>query len=816
MSDPLPAVVRRIAVATVLMIAAAVLPAVLTAPAPATAGTVSTYPEFPYSATDYTEPRRGQFHFSARSGWMNDVNAPLYYRGTYHLFFQHNPHGLGWDTMHWGHATSTNLTHWTQKPIALEPGVHPGDLWSGGGVVDTANTSGLKSGDDDPIVVFTGTNGVSMAYSTDGAKTFASYDNGRKLVTMPGTSRDPKVLWHEPTQRWVMVIWSDAGGNGVNFYTSPDLITWTFRSRYAASWLFECPDLFVLPLDGNNAAQRWVLTDAGGKYVVGSFDGATFSSTWTTPQAMDHGRNNFNGTFYAGLTFANMPDDRIVQMAWQPGNTGSTWTGNASIPVRLGLRTLPEGVRVTRNPVAEVAALRTGTQTWTNRTVSTDPATNPLAGVTADTYELEAEFDVSAATAARFGFRLHTRADGSHDRAVTYDRATQTLDGKPLPAIDGRVGLRLLVDRGQLEIFGNDGTFSWTDNVAFDSAPTSQGISLFAEGGSVRLSTLRLHRIGSTWGVGESTLESNLTGPWRPAGGAWSDTVEGKRGSVDGDGFYLSAQSGGDGSYEGDLRLETATAAGLTFRASADTTGHYTANIDANGLVKLWRPGRDIAVHPTPIERRRTYHLKVVANGSRLRVYLDHAPTPVIDATDTAYATGRFGANVFGGAAIVQHLNADAAGFATTVGTRWRTVGGTWTVPGAGVRGRSAGNAFLLSERTGTDFTYAGEVRVETGAAVALTFRASADATRHYTVNVDTGGVVKFWRPGRVIAEHPTTIRPGRTYQLRVVATGSRFRVYLDGGAVPVIDATDTSYASGLFGLNVFEGAGLVQNVTVS
>jgi fructan beta-fructosidase len=155
----------------------------------------------------------------------------IYYRGTYHLFTQDNPHGLDGDTKRWGHATSPDLAHWTQKPIALEPGVHPGDLWSGNGVVDVNNVSGLRTGDDDPILVFSAPNGVIVHYSTDGAKTFQTYDGGRKVATPSGTSRDPKVFWHAPSNRWVMVVWSDGGGNGGNLYTSTDLLNWTFRSR---------------------------------------------------------------------------------------------------------------------------------------------------------------------------------------------------------------------------------------------------------------------------------------------------------------------------------------------------------------------------------------------------------------------------------------------------------------------------------------------------------------------------------------------------------------------------------------------------------
>lgn len=620
----------------------------------ATTGDPASYPEFPYPHTNYDEPLRGQYHFSPRAGWMNDINAPLYYRGTYHVFFQHNPHSLAWDTMHWGHATSPDLVHWTQKPIALEPGVHPGDLWSGGGVVDTANTSGLRSGTDDPIVVFTGTNGVRAMYSTDGAKTFQPYDGGRVLVTPPGTSRDPKVFWHAATQRWVMAVWVDDNGTGVRFYTSPNLLDWTYRSRYDAGWLVECPDLVALPVDGDPADVRWVLSDASGEYVVGSFDGSTFSTTWAGPQRMDHGRNDFHGTFYGGLTFENMPNGRVVQMVWQPGNHGSTWTGNASFPATLGLRTYPEGVRVTRNPVAELSTLRTGTRSWTNSTVTTDPGSNPLAGIAADSYELIAEFDVAGASADRFGFRLNARDAGGFDRAIVYDRATGLLDGVPVPAESGRVRLRVLVDRGQVEIFGNDGRSSTTDNVNF-TASGNQGIQAFAEGGSVRLTSLTFHRLSSAWGWGESTLESNLAGPWRAVRGTWTDESAGKRGAASGgDGFYLSNQQATDLTYEADVRPDSAgAAAGITFRAAADASTHYTANVDTAGLVKLWRPGRDIAVSPAPIQPGQTYHLKVVAQGSNLEVYLDGAL--VIDATDTAYAGGLLGLNVFNGSAVIQN-----------------------------------------------------------------------------------------------------------------------------------------------------------------
>ncbi|HEX8343979.1 MAG TPA: glycoside hydrolase family 32 protein, partial [Actinoplanes sp.] len=503
---------------------------------PASAGAPGDYPEFPYPDTAYDEPHRGQFHFSARAGWMNDVNSPVYHNGVYHLFFQHNPHGLQWDTMHWGHATSPDLVHWTQRPIALEPGVHPGDLFSGGGVVDTANTSGLGTGPDAPIVVFTGTNGVSVAYSNDGGRTFQSYDGGRKVFTMPADSRDPKVLWHAPTRRWVLVVWSSAGGNAAHFYTSPDLLDWTFRSRYAADWLFECPDLYALRIDGDGAL-TWVLNDAAGQYVTGSFDGATFTADAPAPRRMDQGNAGFTGSYYAGLTFTGVPGDRVVQMAWMPGNRGSTWTGSATVPVELGLRSSPAGPLVTRTPVAELASLRGEPKAFTGRTVTADPATDPLAGVAGDTYEVVAEFDAAASTAGRFGIRAGVRPDGTHQRAATYDTRARTLNGERLDPAGGRVRMRMLVDRGQFELFAGDGQVSITEAVAFDPAPASRGVRVFAEDGSARLVSLRWYPLRSAWGRGEATLESNLRGDWRAAGGTWTDVAGGKRGNAPGDAF---------------------------------------------------------------------------------------------------------------------------------------------------------------------------------------------------------------------------------------------------------------------------------------
>ncbi|WP_460849511.1 GH32 C-terminal domain-containing protein [Phytohabitans suffuscus] len=619
------------------------------------AGTPQDYPEFPYPVTNYQEDNRGQYHFSARGGWINDVNAPLYYDGVYHLYYQHNPHGLRWDTMHWGHAVSTDLVHWQQKPIALEPGVHPGNLWSGGGVVDSANVSGLKDGDEDPIIVYSGTDGVTVFYSNDGGYTFKTYDGGRPVAVPQGTSRDPKVFWDKASGRWGMVVWSDHGGNGVDFYTSDDLLHWTFASRYQANWLFECPDMVPMPLDGDPSKARWVLSDASGEYVVGTFDGARFTSDWTQPQRFNHGQNSGDGSYYAGLTFTNMPDNRIVSMAWQPGNSGTIWTGNLTFPVEMRLATVNGAPRVLSTPIGEVERLRTSTQVWKNRVLNGGNAGALLDGVRADTYEIDAEFRIPRGGRSHFGFRLGEGKDGWYDHEVGYDTANGTLGGVPMPPVGDRVKIRMLVDRGQLEIFGNDGRVYQSLNVNFDSLPGGDTVELFADG-RIHLERLTFHELGSIWG-GESTLVDNLGGQWYSDSGVWSDATGGKKGTSGGDAFYLNTRGGGDFTYEADVRLDSGIAAAITFRANRDATRHYTANIDALAkVVKLWRPGRDIATYPLDVQHGRTYHLKVVADGPRLRVYLDGGATPVIDAVDDTIASGQFGLNVFNGTAVVQNV----------------------------------------------------------------------------------------------------------------------------------------------------------------
>ena len=214
-----------------------------------------------------------------------------------------------------------------------------------------ANTSGMKRGEDDLLAAaYTSTGrGECIIFSHDRGRTWTEFA-GNPVVKHQG--RDPRLLWHEPTKRWVMAVYDESDGKRwIAFYTSPDLKAWTFGSRIEG--FFECPDLFELPVDGDATRRKWVLTAASSEYMVGQFDGTTFHPE--TPKLPGHrGRG-----FYAAQTFSQDPRGRVVQIGWLQTNTpGMPFNQGMSLPLELSLHTTPDGPRLAWQPVEELKALR--------------------------------------------------------------------------------------------------------------------------------------------------------------------------------------------------------------------------------------------------------------------------------------------------------------------------------------------------------------------------------------------------------------------------------------------------------------------------
>jgi sucrose-6-phosphate hydrolase SacC (GH32 family) len=437
----------------------------------------------------YDETYRPQFHFTARKNWLNDPNGLVYYQGEYHLFFQHNPRGRQWGNMTWGHAVGPDLVHWEQLPDALEPDAL-GTMFSGSAVVDRDNTGGFARGSEKTLAALYTAAGKPftqcLATSTDRGRTWVKYDKNPVVAHIVGENRDPKVIWHAPTARWVMALYKDK--NDFCFLTSPDLKTWTHLQDLTVPGCAECPDFFALALDGDPTRVKWVWTAANGHYLVGDFDGKRF-----TPQGgalpSDRGKN-----FYAAQTYSDLPerDGRRVQIAWMSGGRYPAMPFNQqmSFPCELKLKTFPEGPRLCRTPVREIDSLHGRAREWSALTLK--PGANPLAGLTGELFDIRAE--VEPGTAEEFGFKCRgqTVKVSSREKKITCLGASADL----VP-VDGRVQLQILVDRTSLEVFANDGKVSLTSCCL--PRPDDQSLEMFATGGTAKVVSLAVYPLRSAW-----------------------------------------------------------------------------------------------------------------------------------------------------------------------------------------------------------------------------------------------------------------------------------------------------------------------------
>ena len=441
----------------------------------------------PDAANLYREPGRPQFHFTSRRGWLNDPNGLVFFEGEYHLFYQHNPYGWDWGNMHWGHAVSRDLVRWTELPIVLYPKQYGDWAFSGSAVVDHRNTSGFGTGSAPPLVAaFTSTGrGECLVYSLDRGRSWTEYP-GNPVVRHSG--RDPRLLWHEPTHRWVMAVYDEENGRrSIVFHSSPDLKTWTRESRIDG--FFECPDLFELAVEGEPDRKLWVLSAADGEYLLGQFDGKTF-----TPEPGGKHRTWF-GHFYAAQTFSDEPKGRRVQIGWAQGITfpGMPFNQQMTVPCELTLRPTDDGVRMFARPVAEVESLRTGT-----KRASADAGGFGSGGETA-LGPLGDLLDISAQAVIGASGKLTLALPGV---AISYDESRKMLTcngaSAPMTPVTGSIRLRVLVDRGSVEVFGNDGRVAISQALR-TRAGTDRSLKARQEGQGTGFRSIEVDDLRSAW-----------------------------------------------------------------------------------------------------------------------------------------------------------------------------------------------------------------------------------------------------------------------------------------------------------------------------
>lgn len=435
----------------------------------------------------YRESNRPQVHYTQRRGWNNDPNGLLYYDGEYHLFYQHNPYEREWENMHWGHAVSRDLIHWTELQEALYPDEH-GTMFSGSAVIDYKNTSGFgKEGVPPMVAIYTAASSdrqvQCIAYSLDKGRTWTKYaenpviDSKDKWNSVD--TRDPKVFWFEPIKKWVMAL-NERDGHSI--YHSDDLKHWDYQSHITGFW--ECPELFELPVDGNPDNKKWVMYGASGTYMIGEFDGYKF-----TPEA---GKYYYtNGSIYAAQTYTNIPesDGRRIQIGWgRIAHPGMSFNGCMLIPTSLSLKTTSEGIRLFSTPIKEFDQLQTNVYKGSNLTgEKASEALQPYKNNA--TLRIKATLKLSHATSA--GLSL----DGQN--LLDYDMNGNRVNGvfySPDDMTSMEISVDMIIDKTLIEAYIDNGAYSYSME---RKATNQEGFRFW--GNNIEVKNLEIYTLKSIW-----------------------------------------------------------------------------------------------------------------------------------------------------------------------------------------------------------------------------------------------------------------------------------------------------------------------------
>jgi len=403
-------------------------------------------------SVQHVYPFRPRIHFVPEYGWMNDPNGLVCENGVYHLFYQWNPYGIIWGNMHWGHAVSKDLIAWEHKPVALTPDEY-GTMFSGCGFQDKDNASGY--GKDALLFFYTSAGGTNQWSADAGNKHVqrlaVSLDNCRTLEKkdivlehIVGGNRDPKVFYHNGSNAYVMVLYLD--GSEFAIFRSTDLCHWEESQRLSVEGMWECPDLFELPVENADEEKKWVFWSADGYYVVGTFDGYQF-----VPESQ---RQFAYGTKlpYAAQTYSGV-EGRVISVAWlRTENNRGGFRGMMALPAELSLVKEEENYKVKLQTVKELEQYKKPQAVWN-------------AG--------EKAFEIPLCdTAAELCLNWKPQKTGNAiltvgevSVSVNFEAGTFTIENRkryeePFVILfdkEKAFQLKLMIDCGMVELFGNDG-----------------------------------------------------------------------------------------------------------------------------------------------------------------------------------------------------------------------------------------------------------------------------------------------------------------------------------------------------------------------
>ena len=483
----------------------------------------------------YKEKYRPQYHFSPAQNWSNDPNGLVYYQGEYHLFYQYNPNDVVWGPMHWGHAVSTDLIHWEHLPIALKPDQDLGMIFSGSAVVDKNDTTGFFDGGEGLVAIYTThleqeegpLQQQAIAFSKDNGRSWTKYE-GNPVIKNYGVPdfRDPKVFWHEETQKWLMVV---ACHDRVRFYNSTNLKEWNYLSEFgqdigihAEAW--ECPDLIKMPVEQSKSTdskadlkEKWLLEVGdirGGEsgvavqYFIGEFDGEKFTSDHKESFFVDQGQD-----IYALQTWSNLPDKRHIWLGWM-NNIGymtkiptTGWRGMMSIPRELSLKEDDERIKLIQKPIKELQNLREEIYSAENFELEKSKKIE----FEEQSYEITAEIDFNQAEEVVFALHKNKEqesllklnrkenkiiVDLSNSGNTDFDE-TFLLEKEIDYTFKDDVKINIFADRSSLEVFIDGGEVSIT-NLVFPEE-SAEEVEIRTDLGKPLINQIEVYKLNSIW-----------------------------------------------------------------------------------------------------------------------------------------------------------------------------------------------------------------------------------------------------------------------------------------------------------------------------
>lgn len=422
--------------------------------------------------TEKNNMYKPSLHFTPSYGWMNDPNGLVYHDGIYELYYQHNPRGIDWNCMTWGHARGTDLLHWEDLGDVLEPDEN-GLMFSGCAI---RNDRGLLGLPEDALLFFYTAAGhssreskgkpytIRLAYSTDGGKTLIKKDGiceaGEIMETLAAENRDPKVFWHEESGAYILVLWIE--NNDFGIWRSEDLEQFTMTQRVTLESGYECPDLFRLPVtptkEGGRETgeEKWVFWTAHGYYYVGSFDGYEFHQEQERRCASQMGPDVVLP--YAAQTFSG--PEKVLSVSWlRTKCVGGRTTGMMSIPKEFSLIRNKDGYILRQNFSSAVmeAFAQTENGILDGACCLKLCNQNPLPFVpepeTMGMHDEDMEWEIRFLSKETCLLKLECQRD---TKKLFFTRGIVTDSCETGCELEN---LELIYDHGILELLGNEGTF---------------------------------------------------------------------------------------------------------------------------------------------------------------------------------------------------------------------------------------------------------------------------------------------------------------------------------------------------------------------